>query len=244
MTPQECLVCGRKLVYTGKSERKICELCGGTFESDCSCESGHYVCDSCHRSPAVAVVDRVCKATSSDDPLAIAIEIMSDPCVHMHGPEHHVLVGAALLAAYKNAGGSVDFQPALREMIRRGSSIPGGVCGSAGCCGAAISAGAFYSIITDTTPLSGKSWRDANALTSKCLSAISAHGGPRCCKRDTIAAIGEAVAFVVDNLGVDMSFPERPYCNFSSRNLQCLKDGCPFRASPRPGGNLTIPQFV
>lgn len=43
----------------------------------------------------------------------------------MHGPEHHILVGAALLAAYKNAGGKVDsFEDALEEMRHRGSEYP------------------------------------------------------------------------------------------------------------------------
>ena len=32
---------------------------------------------------------------------------------HMHGPEHHVMVGAALLTAYKNAGGAIN----LRESV-------------------------------------------------------------------------------------------------------------------------------
>lgn len=32
---------------------------------------------------------------------------------HMHGPEHHILVGSALLTAYKNAGGELDFKAAL-----------------------------------------------------------------------------------------------------------------------------------
>ena len=30
--------------------------------------------------------------------------MMADPYVHMHGPEHHVLVGMALLTAVHNAG--------------------------------------------------------------------------------------------------------------------------------------------
>ena len=47
----------------------------------------------------------------------------------MHGPEHHVMVGSALLAAYKNAGGEIDLPEALLEMMNRGKAVPGGVCG-------------------------------------------------------------------------------------------------------------------
>lgn len=211
-----------------------CEMCGGLFDSDCKCESGHYICDSCHRNPAITAVVRICGSSISRDPFEIASEIMADPGVHMHGPEHHVLVGAALLTAYKNAGGPVDFRPALREMVRRGSTVPGGICGNAGCCGAAVSAGMFYSIVTGTTPLSGVSWGDANILTSKCLMAIGTLGGPRCCKRDSIVAMRETVDYVGVKLGVQMAFPDRPRCLFSSRNTQCLKDGCPFRTPLTP----------
>lgn len=38
----------------------------------------------------------------------------------MHGPEHHVLVGSALLTVYKNCGGSIDLEEALSLMEQRG----------------------------------------------------------------------------------------------------------------------------
>ena len=48
------------------------------------------------------------------------------PFCHMHGPEHHIMVGSALLTAYHNAGGQIDLPKALSEMISRGSKVPGG----------------------------------------------------------------------------------------------------------------------
>ena len=57
-------------------------------------------------------------------------------------------MGAALLTAYKNAGGEIDLQQALVEMMSRGRSVPGGACGFWGACGAGISAGMFVSIIS------------------------------------------------------------------------------------------------
>ena len=46
-----------------------------------------------------------------------------DAFCHMHGPEHHVMVGAALLTAYKNAGGELDLEPALQEIASRGRYV-------------------------------------------------------------------------------------------------------------------------
>ena len=66
-------------------------------------------------------------------------EMMSMPSCHMHGPEHHVMVGSALLTAYKNAGGEIDLQKALHEMYCRGKAVPGGACGFWGACGAGVS---------------------------------------------------------------------------------------------------------
>ena len=30
--------------------------------------------------------------------------------MYLHGPEHHVMVGAALLTAYRNAGGGIEWR--------------------------------------------------------------------------------------------------------------------------------------
>ena len=76
-----------------------------------------------------------CRESGSRDPIAILQTLMNDPFIYMHGPEHHVLVGAALLTAYANSGGQVELAAALEEMKARGSSYPGGACGLWGCCG-------------------------------------------------------------------------------------------------------------
>ena len=78
---------------------------------------------------------------------------MAMPSCHMHGPEHHTMVGSALLAAYQNAGGNIDLKTALYEMQKRGKQVPGGACGFWGACGAGISAGMYISIALKSTPL-------------------------------------------------------------------------------------------
>lgn len=126
----------------------------------------------------------------------------------MHGPEHHIMVGAALLAAYKNTGGDIDLSKALLEMYNRGKSVPGGTCGFWGACGAGISTGMYFSIITNATPLSQKSWGLSNLMTSRALKAIGENGGPRCCKRDSYLAMIEAVNFTKEHMGIEMDLSQ------------------------------------
>ena len=137
-------------------------------------------------------------------------------------------VGAALLTAWKNAGGEGELKSILEEMKRRGSRYPGGSCGFWGCCGAAVSAGMFFSIITKTTPLSEASWGQGNMLTSLALGEIAKTGGPRCCKRNSFSAVKTAVKFVNETLGVSMKLPDKIVCRFSSNNKECLGSRCPY----------------
>lgn len=38
------------------------------------------------------------------------------------------MVGAALLTAYKNAGGNIELEAVLSEIYSRGNQVPGGAC--------------------------------------------------------------------------------------------------------------------
>lgn len=223
-----CLICGQELIYYKEAVEMTCALCGKEEKSHASCKEGHYVCDACHERRGLEAIRRVCAETSLKDPIAIMQEIMEDPFIYMHGPEHHVMAGAALLAAYHNCGGQLDLEKALGPMEERGSQIPGGVCGFWGCCGAGISAGIFMSIVTGATPLAGKSWGLSNRMTARALEAIGEIGGPRCCKRDTFTAVGEAVRMTAEELGVEMELPEKILCTFSGENQQCLRGRCPY----------------
>lgn len=145
----------------------------------------------------------------------------------MHGPEHHIMVGAALLTAYKNAGGSIPLEKALAEIISRGKKVPGGACGFWGACGAAISSGMFVSIISGSTPLKEKPWGFSNLMTAKALQAIGNIGGPRCCKRNSYLAILAATQFAKENFGIEMQ-PGSIICAHSAKNNQCIGSRCPF----------------
>nr|WP_296264748.1 DUF5714 domain-containing protein [uncultured Merdimonas sp.] len=223
-----CLVCGEDLVYFQEAKEMTCVFCGKKELSHASCKEGHYVCDACHAEKGIEAVMQECETTKLKNPIAIMQKIMKDPYIYMHGPEHHVMAGAALLAAYHNSGGKVDLSWALNEMKERGSQVPGGVCGFWGCCGAGISTGIYMSIITKATPLSGKSWGLSNRMTARALEAIGKIGGPRCCKRDTFTAVREAVLMTKEELGIEMELPEKIECGFYVENQQCLRQKCPY----------------
>ena len=222
-----CLICGADLVYFQEAKEMTCVFCGKRELSHASCKDGHYVCDACHARKGIEAVMRECRTTKSRNPIEIMQKIMADPYIYMHGPEHHVMAGAALLAAYHNSGGEVDLDWALAEMKEGGGQVPGGVCGFWGCCGAGVSTGIYMSIITKATPLSGKSWGLSNRMTSRALNAIGEIGGPRCCKRDTFTAVKEAVQMTKEELGIEMELPEKIECGFHVENQQCLRGKCP-----------------
>ena len=52
--------------------------------------------------PAMELIESYCISSKSEDPLELALTVMRNPKVKMHGPEHHFLVPACLLAAYYN----------------------------------------------------------------------------------------------------------------------------------------------
>ena len=228
-----CLLCGAELVYFDEPRELECAVCHKTFTANAACKNGHYICDRCHLREGAAVAVEYCRRTDSRNPVTIMQKLMREPCIHMHGPEHHVLVGAALLAACRNSGADVDLDRALREMERRGKQVPGGACGFWGCCGAAVSAGIAVSILSGATPLKGGEWGLSNAMTAAALGEIASYGGPRCCKRDSFTAVRAAVPFIRAHFGWALELPARVVCGFSSFNEECLHERCPYNPSHR-----------
>jgi len=169
-----------------------------------------------------------CLQETSKNPIEIFCNIAKKDFVRIHGPEHHVLDGAALLTAFYNAGGKIELQTALNELMKRGLQMPGAICGSWGVCGAVSSMGAALSIMDGTGPLSvDSSWGKHMEFTSKALCHLSQVGGPRCCKRDAFLSFYNAVEHVNENYNVKLE-SSRIECYFSKENEQCIKEKCPF----------------
>ena len=222
----ECLICKAPLEYLESDIPMECEICHKKENSKTRCIKGHYVCNDCHTQGLDSIIG-LCMNEISKDPIAIIEKMMTMPFCHMHGPEHHVMVGSALLTAYKNAGGNIDLHSALIEMMNRGKSVPGGACGFWGACGAGISSGMFISIISKSTPLANEPFALSHQMTAKSLGRIGQIGGPRCCKRDSYLSILSAIDFVKEHFGIEMDKP-KIICRYSTQNNQCIGKRCPF----------------
>lgn len=223
---EECLICGAPLEYLKTNIPMECEICHKKETSKTRCVNGHYVCSACHTQGLDSII-ALCMDESSKNPAEILEKMMALPFCHMHGPEHHVMVGAALLTAYSNAGGSIELQDALIEILNRGRAVPGGACGFWGACGAGISSGMFVSIISKSTPLENEPFALSHLMTSKALGNIGEIGGPRCCKRGSFLSILSAVDFIKEHFGIEMEAPPIT-CVHSEKNNQCIGRRCPF----------------
>ncbi len=174
-----------------------------------------------------------CLSMKSINPVDIFKSIASKDYIRIHGPEHHILDGAALLTAFYNAGGKIDLPASLEELMRRGLAMPGATCGMWGVCGAVTSMGAALSIIDGTGPLTtDDTWGKHMHFTSKALSKLADVGGPRCCKRDAYLSFQEAVKYINDNYNVTLESSDI-VCDFNSENQQCIADRCPFYKSSK-----------
>ena len=205
-----------------------CSGCGVSRAGNARCVRGHFYCDACHGGTAVDVIERLLLAAEERDPVALALEAMRHPKVKMHGPEHHFLAPAALVAAWCNLEGNPHRKASLlAEVRKRSEPVLGGFCGYQGACGAAVGTGIFVSIATGATPLAAKERGLSMRITSEALGVLSALDAPRCCKRDVFLSLLTAARFAKKHLGIGL--PARgPECEFSESNRECIRERCPF----------------
>ena len=223
---EECLICRQPLEYLEEDVLMECAVCHKKESSKTRCIQGHYVCSECHTQGMDSIIG-LCLHEHSKNPIKIIDKMMAMPFCHMHGPEHHVMVGAALLTAYHNAGERWSFGRLCRRCTAAEKRFPEEPVVFGGACGAGISTGMYLSIVTKSTPLAEKEWGLSNQMTARALQKIGEAGGPRCCKRDSYLSIIEAVRFTEEKLGVHMEIKEFS-CTRSDRNNQCIQKACPF----------------
>lgn len=174
---EECLIRKAPLEYFKEDILMECCICHKNEMSKTRCVNGHYVCDECHTN-GIDMIIGLCLDEKSCNPIEIVGEMMDLPFCHTHGPEHHIMVGCALLTAYSNSGGKVELSSALNEMISRGRKVPGGA------------------------------WGYSNLMTSKSLLRLGEIGGPRCCKRNSYISILTAIDYTEQITGIRMEKPE------------------------------------
>jgi hypothetical protein len=213
-----CAVCAQPLVYATEAIDVICGFCGKSERSLIYCPAGHYVCDSCHARSAIDALRQILAATSEKDPGIILEMAMAHPSVPMHGPEHHIMVPAVLVAAVRNAG-YADAPCLVEKAIERASKVPGGWCGLYGDCGAAVGVGVAVSVITGATPLTGKPRTLAMGATSQALSKML-DDQARCCKRASRTAVKEAVKYLKDKLAIELPYHQPSACSYTLTNAE------------------------
>ena len=168
------------------------------------------------------------KQEQGTNPIRIFKHIAGRDYVSMHGPEHHILDGASLLVAYKNAGGEINIDQALDQLMSEGLRMPGAMCGLWGICGAITSIGAALSIIDGTGPLSTDgTWGNHMQFVSKAVGELGEINGPRCCKRDAMIAFKNGIEYVNHHYGVTLEYKHMK-CEFTGINEQCIKERCLF----------------
>ncbi|MDA8442106.1 MAG: DUF5714 domain-containing protein [Peptococcaceae bacterium] len=228
---ENCMVCGSDLNHLSQAITGSCIYCGAQEQSYFVCPEGHFVCNHCHADDALLTITKYCLSSTATDPGQMLEELLADPDVAMHGPEHHALVPAVLVTAYRNVTGKVTDE-AIIEAIRRASKIPGGYCGTYGACGAGIGAGVAVAVVTGSTPLTPEPRALSNLITAQTLQKIAEQGGARCCKASSRLALQAAQEFFAKHL--DCIFPTSapPSCSYMRRNKQCNLNQCGYFPIP------------
>lgn len=229
LTPK-CPVCREDKIFFAEDmppRTEVCDICGDNFEVDGSCQNEHFVCHMCRQKWARAAIIEHCLKSGHTDPLPLTLELLALPEVAIHGPEHHLLLAAALLTAYHAERGG-DLPALLEEANARSLGVPGGACGAWGICGAAVAGGIYMSIVTGSNPYATEEWRVTGQLTSRSGELISREGGPRCCKRDTFISLMTAAAHSNEVLGTKFDIPSGIVCDFYPNNKECKRLACPF----------------
>lgn len=170
-----------------------------------------------------------CLASAHTQPYPLLLELMRLPETAMHGPEHHLLLTAALLTAFCNETEQhAHLQSYLTQANERSMPVPGGACGNWGICGAAIGCGIYASIVSGASPFAEEEWKIAGQLTACCGNAVSKEGGPRCCKRDSFLSLLETIPYSNQAFGTHFTLPEDLRCDFFPNNKECKTRACPF----------------
>jgi len=148
----------------------------------------------------------------------------------MHGPEHHALVPAAFLIAYRSCGGEVS-PSAFENALSEGAKLPGGTCAYWGGCAAALGIGMAYSAILKASPVKSRGRQVAQTIVTRVLQRLSGFRAARCCRRESLIALQLAAECSSEFLPTTVPTGYPATCDQASWNRECIRELCPF--SPR-----------
>ncbi len=221
-----CIVCGAELNYHATPRRATCAYCGDEARAEVTCRDGHFVCDRCHSADALRVVEHLCERSERTDMVALLAEVRAHPAVHVHGPEHHALVPAVMVATYRNLGGELP-PDAMRRAVDRGAQVPGGFCAFAGSCGAATGVSIGFSILLGATPLTPAQRQQVLRINSRVTAALAEFEAARCCQRDSFVALGVAAELSRELLPIPLRAEAELVCTQVAANAECIDVDCP-----------------
>jgi|GEM_PF-57978 len=223
---QDCMACGSPLVYFEKERSLQCYYCHETKLANARCEEGHFVCDACHARDHIGFIHTFCQHTAETDPIAIFTEMRRSHLFPLHGPEHHALVPAAFLTAYRNQFGEPP-QPRIEAAIERSAKLPGGTCAYWGACAAALGIGISFASIIRATPLSHDERGIVQTVVSKILAHLGKFATPRCCRRESYLSIQMGCELSRRYLPHPLDCDPPPPCDQMALNRECLGIACP-----------------
>lgn len=232
------MVCGEKLDYRANPESLTCYFCGETKPGSISCPNGHFVCDACHGKDAYSAISDIAFNTESNDPVEIADQMMSHPSVPMIGGEHHAIVATSVMAALKNSDPIFYNRRQItvnNDLIERAldrtwtDRVPSCTCANYGACGAALAAGAIFSLLTDATCDTPKARERQIAMevTNYAASDIAWYRGT-CCKLSVKLAIDGVCLAIKEHVGLELP-RNHTKCHHMKRNpYKCFGARCPY----------------
>jgi 7,8-dihydro-6-hydroxymethylpterin dimethyltransferase len=227
-----CLVCGAPLMYLQKDSPARCHYCQAELSATAVCERGHFVCDDCHTTDGLAAIERFCQTTRETDLITLLDEMRRHPAIPRHGPQHHVMVPAIILTAFRNLGGDVTPQM-FRTAFSRGQSISGGSCAFWGVCGAAAGVGIAFSLLLKANPLKPRERRQVLGAVQAVLGELDSWEAARCCQRECWLSLRKAAELSRELLPIPLPAEAPLACQQSGERQDCLQSRCPLWSGAR-----------
>jgi MoaA/NifB/PqqE/SkfB family radical SAM enzyme/ubiquinone/menaquinone biosynthesis C-methylase UbiE len=232
-----CMECGKPLQYFSENKPLACSHCGFVKSANAICQEGHFICDTCHSKDALTIVTEICLNTAETDMIKILNTIRNHPAMPLHGPEHHFAVPGAIVAAYRNSGGSVTREK-ICSAIERGKGIPGGSCGFWGGCGAALGVGISFGIILESNPIASGPRQMVQQVAGKIILELSRLEASRCCQRESWTAMLIARDLSETLLPIALRVDDTLVCTQMGQNKECPGSACRFFKKAQGGLKL------
>lgn len=177
----------------------------------------------------ISFIKQKCNEYKGNKPLELAVEIMNNPIIRMHGGEHHYLTPAVLLTVFNNLTNKFPDKLAKLDELEQfiNQYAPKSCSLEAGTCGAAIGAGVFFVNFMQDNFVPEVLDRLSEFIRTESIRQIDEIGLSRCCKRDTYISLQVTSKVLRDNLELEIQFSD-PKCTFSLRNKSCGMEECPF----------------